>query len=143
MNREVAFSIEGKAVPWQRAGLHKGRPFTLKSTRDWQRLVANHARKAMGLYLPMQGPVSLSVQFHQKVPPSWPRLKRQRAIECEIWPTSRPDLSNLVKSIEDACNGILFEDDAQIVSLQVLKIYSHEPGVLIRCRPVAKEELHD
>lgn len=143
MNREVSFSIEGKAVPWQRAGLHKGRPFTPKPTRDWQRLVANHARKAMGLYMPMQGPVSLSVQFYQKVPPSWPRLKRQRAIECEIWPTARPDLSNLVKSIEDACNGILFNDDAQIVSLRVLKLYSQEPSVLIRCRPVAKEELHD
>lgn len=138
---EVAFSIDGRAVPWQRAGLNRGRPFTPKRTRDWQHLVADHARRAMGNTTPMQGAVSLSVQFYQKVPTSWPRVKRQKALDCAIWPTGRPDLSNLVKSIEDACNGIVFEDDAQIVSLQVVKVYSQAAGVLVRCRPVA-EELH-
>jgi len=138
---EVAFSIEAKAVPWQRAGINQGRVFTKPETRAWQQVVARHARRAMGRTMPMDGPVSLSVQFYQPVPPSWPKAKRAKAIACEHWPTSRPDLSNLVKSIEDACNGILYLDDSQIVSLQVLKLYAESPAVLVRCWPVARREM--
>jgi Holliday junction resolvase RusA-like endonuclease len=133
---EVKFTIEGKPVPWQRAGLNGGRLFTKPETRAWQKVVANHARKAMGVVMPYEGPVSLSVQFHQAVPNSWPKKKRADALSCALWPTSRPDLSNLVKSIEDACIGILYLDDSQIVSLEVLKTYSLGAGVLVRCCPV-------
>ena len=137
---EVSFSIEAKAVPWQRAGLHRGRVFTKPETRAWQQVVAHHARRAMGGGMPFNGPVALSVQFYQTVPPSWPKAKRAKAIACEHWPTSRPDLSNLVKSIEDACNAILYFDDAQIVSLQVLKLYAERPAVIVRCWPVTGKE---
>jgi Holliday junction resolvase RusA-like endonuclease len=114
--------------------------FTKPETRAWQRVVANHARKAMGAVMPHEGPVSLSVQFYQAVPRSWSRKKRGEALSCKLWPTSRPDLSNLVKSIEDACIGILYLDDSQIVSLQVIKLFSERPAVLVRCWPVTQRE---
>lgn len=42
--------------------------------------------------------------------------------ECK-WFVSRPDLTNLIKIIEDACNGIIYKDDSQIVRLISEKRY--------------------
>lgn len=44
---------------------------------------------------------------------------------------SRPDLSNLIKFVEDALNGVLWKDDAQIAYLQSSKWYSDQEGVRI------------
>lgn len=49
-----------------------------------------------------------------------------------VLPTSVPDLDNLQKSVFDACNKVLYEDDAQIVQLTVRKFYSDEPRVELR-----------
>ena len=39
------------------------------------------------------------------------------------------DIDNLVKGVMDACNGILFNDDSQVVSLTAEKVQSHELGI--------------
>lgn len=122
----IHFEIPGKFVAWQRAGISSGRIYTQKKTRDWQKIVAYHARKAMSGFPPLIGPVAMSCHFYYQIPESWAAKKKQQAIELEIYPTGRPDLSNLVKSIEDACNGIVYIDDAQICRLEVTKNYSHE-----------------
>ena len=44
-------------------------------------------------------------------------------------PTKKPDASNILKSIEDAMNGVVFNDDSQIVNIHVTKVYATEPGV--------------
>lgn len=50
-------------------------------------------------------PIRMVVTFYM------PRPKRTKLL-C---PTSRPDLTNLEKTVEDAMNGIVYPDDAQIV----------------------------
>jgi Holliday junction resolvase RusA-like endonuclease len=44
-------------------------------------------------------------------------------------PVTRPDADNYLKGILDGLNGIAWEDDAQIVSISVTKIYHDTPGV--------------
>ena len=39
----------------------------------------------------------------------------------------RPDLSNLIKYLEDAAQGILFADDATITTINARKIYDMNP----------------
>ena len=39
------------------------------------------------------------------------------------------DIDNLVKGVLDSCNGILFKDDSQVVSLMATKVQSHEVGI--------------
>lgn len=41
-------------------------------------------------------------------------------------PCIRPDIDNLVKTIQDAANGILFYDDAQITTLNVRKRWTDD-----------------
>ena len=39
------------------------------------------------------------------------------------------DIDNLVKGVLDSCNGILFKDDSQVVSLMATKIQSASVGI--------------
>lgn len=39
------------------------------------------------------------------------------------FPTVRGDLDNLLKSVLDAGNGVIWKDDAQIISLKASKLY--------------------
>ena len=53
----------------------------------------------------------------------------------EILPCKKPDVSNIAKAVEDALNGLVYEDDAQICSLTVSKCYAlpgQEPCVYVR-----------
>ena len=49
----------------------------------------------------------------------------------------RSDLDNVVKAVQDALNGVIYKDDAQIVSLHATKKYDMSPGIEI----LVKEEL--
>jgi Holliday junction resolvase RusA-like endonuclease len=46
-----------------------------------------------------------------------------------IRPTKRPDVSNVIKIIEDALNGLAYRDDSQIVRVVGEKYYSDSPRV--------------
>jgi crossover junction endodeoxyribonuclease RusA len=43
------------------------------------------------------------------------------------WPSKKPDLSKLVRAIEDALTGVVYDDDARIVMHDITKRYA-EPG---------------
>jgi Holliday junction resolvase RusA-like endonuclease len=45
--------------------------------------------------------------------------------------TQKPDLSNLIKLVEDAGNGILWVDDSQIIQLQCEKFWAEFEGIEI------------
>ncbi len=102
----------------------KGRPrftrtghvFTPKRTRDFETRLAWLARNQYK-GKPLSGPIELRVTFYMRAP-----KKRVRT-----FPSVKPDLDNLIKC-KDALNGILWEDDAQIVRLNAQKVYSSGAG---------------
>ncbi len=50
------------------------------------------------------------------------------------FPAKFPDLDHLVRAIGDSLKGIIYKDDAQIVSLAAHKRYSTEPGVKVEVK---------
>lgn len=81
---------------------------------------------------PLEGAVTLGVQIFRSVPKSWSKKKHEAAYAGLIWPTTKPDVSNIVKGIEDALNGIWYKDDSQIVHEYSMKQYAREPGVIVK-----------
>jgi Holliday junction resolvase RusA-like endonuclease len=65
------------------------------------------------------------------VPPSWSKKKRSAALNNAVRPTGKPDIDNLIKTIGDALNGIMWRDDSQIVMLQARKFYATEPFTVL------------
>ena len=94
------------------------------------------ARKNMppdALRGPLTCPVRLTCVIYRAVPQSWSRRKRADAIADKIRPKTRPDVSNVIKGIEDALNGVWYNDDSQIVEYGVIgKWYAEEPRVYVR-----------
>lgn len=84
----------------------------------------------MGTLPPLEGPLSLSLEFTYE----WPKKRPPTAYRC-----SRPDLDNLVKMVADGLNEVCWQDDQQIVDLRAVKLYGDVPGISIRIVPIAGE----
>lgn len=60
--------------------------------------------------------------------------KRTGDMRLTVWVTraaKRGDLDNFLKSCADACNGVLFDDDSQVVELHAY-FMGGKPGVTIK-----------
>lgn len=83
--------------------------------------------------VPHNGYVGLSIDAYYPIPKSWPKKKQELAESKNIRPIkAKPDLSNVIKHIEDVMNGLFFVDDKQICSLTSMKYYSYSPRLVIR-----------
>ena len=104
-----------------------------KTSRDYKAYVARiaqgHAPKE-----PIETTLSVNLVIYRQIPKSTSKKKREKMLSGEIRPTVKPDIDNLSKSILDACNGIIYKDDSQIVGLNATKYYSDSPGAEIEIR---------
>lgn len=79
---------------------------------------------------PMTGPIALCLEF------VWPwrasEPKKNVALG-RMWHVTRPDCSNLTKTLEDRLVALRFiEDDNAVCSLTVLKWWGSDPGIAVR-----------
>lgn len=111
-------------------------------TRAWEQyvsMIARQARTRARIDQPHSGPVMLGCVFYIAIPKSWPVAKKQQARDGVLRPmvVGDPDTSNLIKSIEDGCQGVLWVNDTAIVDygtvdgLPTGKRYSDMPRVEI------------
>lgn len=90
---------------------------------------------------PFDGPLKVCMEFYRPVQESISQKERARRLSGVHRPTVKPDLSNYIKALEDALNGILWVDDNLIVSLQADKFYSERPHLIVEIkRPTYREE---
>ena len=117
----------------------RGRPlvYTPTETRSYERDLAWAAKLAMGSRIPTRLPVALSLEAYLEIPSSWPRAKREAALESTLLPTGRPDADNLLKIAADALRGIVLADDASVVDASVSKRYSDDPRLRLEVREFA------
>lgn len=66
----------------------------------------------------MTGPIELTVTFWFRLPKSSERKREPVSASKHI---KKPDASNVLKALEDALNGVAWEDDSQICNLHVYK----------------------
>lgn len=56
---------------------------------------------------------------------------------------SKPDLDNLVKSLLDALEGVIYENDCQVISITAAKVaFNGHPKILIRTWELSKSSLN-
>ncbi|QOD84843.1 RusA family crossover junction endodeoxyribonuclease [Chromobacterium haemolyticum] len=133
----------GKGRP--RAARRKGKAgkeyiaqITPEKTVNYESLVALASAQAMEGRPPMCGPVELGVVMYLPIPASWSNKKKAAALAGDLLPMVKPDMSNVVKAIEDGMNGVVYADDCQIVDYAPSKKrYSDKPGVEVTVREIA------
>ena len=79
----------------------------------------------------------LGCLFYLSIPKSWPEAKKQQARDGTLRPMTvgEPDTSNLLKAIEDGCEGVIWVNDVTVLDygtvdgLPMGKHYSDTPRV--------------
>lgn len=100
--------------------------------RKYEKVIRIEATKFMAGRKPLEGPLSVSLRFRMPIPKSATKAAHASMAAGETPCTSKPDVSNLAKAIEDALNAVVYLDDSQIVRLFTTKVYAEKPGIDIR-----------
>jgi Holliday junction resolvase RusA-like endonuclease len=132
----------------------KGRPrfypIRTKTGRTFSRAVTPERTRSYEVYIrelfvvnfpnfvPMEGPLSLTVDAYLGIPKSTSRKRREGMEGGFIVPEKRPDADNILKSAGDALNGLAFRDDSQIAEAIIRKRFSSQPRMIIRVGPVGE-----
>jgi Holliday junction resolvase RusA-like endonuclease len=141
--RSVQFTVFGTPVA-------KGRPRAFRSptgigmhtpakTKKYETSVKAAASEAMRGSIPFGRPVRLTLAIVLPIPKSWTKHRQTLArIGC-IAATNKPDADNVLKAIKDGMNEIVYEDDAQVVSMAIEKKYGEVPHVAVFVEEIDKE----
>jgi len=70
----------------------------------------------------LNGPLGLNVTFLMQIPASCSKKKKMQLLGSPH--IKRPDVSNMLKFLEDVCQGVLIEDDSTITEIIATKEYS-------------------
>ena len=136
----ITFTIPGEIKGKQRPRVTRtGHVYTPAQTRKAESDIAIIAKAAMRGQAPISEPVSLNIMVITEPPRSITKAKRQAMLAGILRPAKKPDLDNVVKLISDALNGIVFEDDRQVVELWVVKRYGEEARAVVSVDFVANQ----
>ena len=126
---EVLGEIVGKERP--RVNMYTYRVYTPNKTKDYEFLVQQYFRMQYPKYETLKGRISINIIAYLKIPQSTSKTKIQEMLENKISPTKKPDVDNIEKSILDAMNGLVFEDDNQVSKISVEKRFALEEKAVI------------
>ncbi|MHC4753333.1 MAG: RusA family crossover junction endodeoxyribonuclease [Planctomycetota bacterium] len=118
----MQFHVPGNPLPKQSFKKSKKGGYTPQRIKNWEQEVAWKSRLAVHHCLehtePWTSDLTCELVFVRG---------DRRWVDCE----------NLSKPVTDAMNGIVYEDDHQIVDLRIRKFYSkEEPGLTVKVYPV-------
>jgi len=129
----VTFTVDGNPVGKQRARYVKRGNFvsayTPEKTRTYESLIKEKAIEAMGSSEPLETPVTLYLYIRVPMPKSYSKKRIEACLNGFEQPIKKPDASNILKSVEDGMNSVVYKDDSQIVNIHVTKVYSSQAGV--------------
>lgn len=135
---EIRITVKGEAVPQGRPRFVRatGRSFDPPKSRAYKAKVKAKAR-LNAPSAPLERAVELSLMIYRVPPKSASKRRREAMLAGEIRPTTKPDVSNILKGVEDALNGIVYKDDSQIVQYGTVgKWYAEEPRVEITVKEI-------
>jgi Holliday junction resolvase RusA-like endonuclease len=101
------------------------------------------AATAMRGFAPFVGPLEATFCINVAIPKSFTRQQRAQIEEGKLYPTSKPDIDNVVKLLCDAMNGVVYADDKQIVDLFVNKVYAEAGSTTVLIAMKGTDNGHD
>jgi len=82
-------------------------------------------------FVPLEGALRMTVIAYMMIPKSTSKKRAKLMVDRVIRPAKQPDISNILKSAEDALNTLAYHDDKQIVSAICHKYYAVRPRLEI------------
>lgn len=131
-NKKCVFTVHGKVIGKGRPQFIRktGAAITPAATRGYESVIRDMALRDMGNATPWDAPVIAKITAYYEIPKSWPRKKRELAIEQRIAP-AKPDIDNVVKIVLDSCNRVVYVDDTQVVMVVAIKKFGPEAKLIV------------
>lgn len=136
----IAFKVEGRPASAGSKSIFinkkTGKPIVApacKSSKNWMKqvkLAAQCAYKGK----PTELPIHLHLRFEFVRPKrhfGTGRNKDVRKNDAPICHIVKPDLTKIVRAVEDALTGVIWKDDCQVVAQYNTKAYGEKEGVLV------------
>jgi Holliday junction resolvase RusA-like endonuclease len=134
------FTIYGEPVP-------KGRPrfstrgkfpvaYTPEKTKNYESDVGMMAKAAMGASEPLEGALEAFIYVTFAVPASYSKKRTEACFSGQEKHTKKPDLDNVIKSVIDGMDKIVFENDSQFTSIHATKVYGEVAKVEVLVKQV-------
>ena len=101
--------------------------------KEWRETVATFARAQYHRGKLLDGPIGVEFVFYMPRPKSHYGTGSNANVlkrGAPPWHTTRPDVLKLTRAVEDALTGIVWTDDARIVSELLEKPYSNRKDVV-------------
>lgn len=132
MGIEYTIIVKGTPTGKGRPRFGNGHTYTPKNTVDYERLVRDMWQLQTSGAKQFPGAVEVLITAFYKIPSSASKKARAAMAENVVLPMKKPDADNIAKIIMDALNGLAYEDDKQVVRLEVVKRYAAgEPCVSV------------
>lgn len=142
----IAFVVYGQPAPaGSKTARHSGGRSWVhdssKRSKPWQTAVASAAANAMTNARAelLDGPVAVAFTFLIPRPKGQYGTGRNAGVvkpSAPAHPTTRPDVLKLARAVEDACTGIVWRDDAQIVREVLCKRWGTPVRVEVEVTPL-------
>lgn len=142
---KARYIIPGECVPKGRPRFRRrGHAYTPKKTKLYEKQVKEYLI-AQGAK-PSDKPLEVWIYVYKQPLKSWSKKLIARATRGLVLADKKPDVDNYTKSVLDASNKLLFNDDKQVVSLHVIKAYAPKAFVVIEseeleCLKIDKDHL--
>lgn len=125
MGRVIGYRLDGDPTPLARARVNYQTKRMYDSQSQLKLITGITLRQQHGDEPLLEGPLLLVATFYMPMPG---KISSQRRDTLQDqYDHFKPDLDNLVKYILDCANGILYRDDALIVSISAKKQYDVTP----------------
>ena len=133
MKKQFIFTVYGEPRGKGRPRFNKnGHTYTPAETAQYERMVRTMflSRYPRAEKIGKDIPVRAKINAYYKIPDSAGKGRKHLMKAGLIRPTKRVDADNIAKILLDALNGYAYHDDAQVVELEVKKLYAQsEPYV--------------
>ena len=143
----IRFVVHGLAKPAGskrafvlRGGANAGRAIVTDAnpnSRDWKNAVADAASRAYSGPL-LDGPLQVHFRFYRPRPRGHFNSKGalNKKGTASLYPVSAPDVLKLARGVEDAMQGVIYFNDARIVSEVIEKRWGEPARVEIEITPL-------
>lgn len=117
--------LVGKQRPKLTTRCGFARAYTPKATREFETIIQDAIKRIMKErnyeLIDKEIPLDVEINFNFKLP----NVSNKKKKMLEYTPVmKRPDIDNLVKSVLDSMNGVVFQDDCQVITLTAGKLYA-------------------
>jgi Holliday junction resolvase RusA-like endonuclease len=127
----LSLIIKGKPIS-QKRHRHTKKGFTYDPSKPEKKEFISKIEKKPKK--PFKGYIHLQVYFYIPYPKKYYRTGKysdQLKDGAPYYCIARPDVDNYLKFVMDCLNGIMYEDDSQVVNVEATKMYSTEPQTII------------